>query len=155
MINIVKAKQTKGRPPILNKPNLVLRFYDISITRLLDMMFPSGLGCFFPIKEGCYLILFLFTDKYLKWVIRSVIQHIVGIIATSQNVILLLHCAICNHLGEFDSNSSFHVKQGTTGKVNFCFLWVFLMVLVKFSYRQGHWALGYHSAWFRHFPDIS
>ena len=154
MINIVKAKQTKGRPPILNKPNLVLRFYDISITRLLDM-FPSGLGYFFPTKEGCYLILFLFTDKYLKWVIRYVIQHIVGIITSSQNVILLLHCAICNHLGEFESNSSFHVRQSTTGNVNFCFFWVFLMALVKFSYRQGHWALGYHSTGFRHFPDIS
>ena len=40
----------------------------------------------------------------------------------------------------FETNSSFHVKERTTGKVSF---W------------QEDWALGYHSMEFRHFPDIS
>ena len=31
----------------------------------------------------------------------------------------------------------------------------FLLVLTKFSFWQGDWALGYHSMKFRHFPDIS
>ena len=39
-------------------------------------------------------------------------------------------------------------------KFNFCFSRDFLLVLTKFSFWQGGWALGYHSMKFRHFPDI-
>ena len=38
---------------------------------------------------------------------------------------------------------------------NFCFSRVFLLVLIKFSFWQEGWTLGYHSMNFRHFPDIS
>ena len=38
-------------------------------------------------------------------------------------------------------------------KSNFCFS-SFLLVLAKLSFWRGHWALGYQSRGFRHFPGI-
>ena len=55
----------------------------------------------------------------------------------------------------FETNSSFHVKQRTTGNVWFLFFKRFLLVLTKFSFWQEEWVLGYHSMKFRHLPDIS
>ena len=40
-------------------------------------------------------------------------------------------------------------------KFNFCFFKSFLLVLTKFLFWQGDWALGYHSMKVRHFPVIS
>ena len=54
----------------------------------------------------------------------------------------------------FQSNSSFHMKWYTTGKVYSRFFKRFLLVLTKFSFWQGDWALGYHSMRFLHFPDL-
>ena len=52
-------------------------------------------------------------------------------------------------------NPSFHVKQRTTGKVDFLFFKSFFFVLLtKPSFCQGDWALGYHSMKCRQFPDI-
>ena len=45
----------------------------------------------------------------------------------------------------FETNSSFHVKQGTTGKVQFLFLSSFLLVLTKFLFWEEDWALVYNS----------
>ena len=45
----------------------------------------------------------------------------------------------------FQANSSFHVKQRTTGKVQLLFFRSFLLVLTKFSFWEEDWALGYHS----------
>ena len=45
----------------------------------------------------------------------------------------------------FETNSSFHVKQRTTGKVYFLFFKRFLLVSTKFSFWQADWAVGYHS----------
>ena len=55
----------------------------------------------------------------------------------------------------FETNSSFHVKQCTTGKVQFLFFSSFLLVLTKFSFWEEDWALGYNSMIFWDFPDIS
>ena len=54
-----------------------------------------------------------------------------------------------------ETNSSFHVKKCTTGKVSFFFPKSFLLVLLKFSYWEEDWALGHHSVKFREFPNIS
>ena len=45
----------------------------------------------------------------------------------------------------FETNSSFHVKQRTTGKVQFVFFSSFLLVLTKFLFWEEGWALGYNS----------
>ena len=45
----------------------------------------------------------------------------------------------------FVTNSSFHVKQRTTGKVQFLFFSSFLLVLTKCSFWEEDWALGYNS----------
>ena len=45
----------------------------------------------------------------------------------------------------FEKNSSFHVKQHTTGKVQFLFSRSLLLVLAKFSFWEEEWALGYNS----------
>ena len=45
----------------------------------------------------------------------------------------------------FETNSSFHMKQQ---KVLFLFFKGFLVVLAKYSFWQGDWALGYHSMGF-------
>ena len=45
----------------------------------------------------------------------------------------------------FETNSSFHMKQRTTGKVHFLFLSSFLLVLTKFSFWEEDWALGHNS----------
>ena len=55
----------------------------------------------------------------------------------------------------FETNSRFHVKQRTTGKVQFVFFSSFLLVLTKFSFWEEDWALGYNSMKFWDFPDIS
>ena len=48
----------------------------------------------------------------------------------------------------FETNSSFHVKQRTTGKVQFLFFSSFLLVLTKFSFWEEDWALDYNSMTF-------
>ena len=53
----------------------------------------------------------------------------------------------------FETSSSFHVKWGTTGKVQFLFFKGFLLVLIKFSFWGGDWALGYNYMGFCYFPD--
>ena len=55
----------------------------------------------------------------------------------------------------FETNSSFHLKECTTGKVYFPFLKSLLLVLTILSFWQGDLALGYHSMKFRYFCDIS
>ena len=55
----------------------------------------------------------------------------------------------------FGANSSSLLKQRTAGRVGSPFFGTFLLVLTKFLFWQGDWALGYHSMGFRHFPDIS
>ena len=45
----------------------------------------------------------------------------------------------------FEANSSFHVKQRTTGKAQFLFFSSFLLVLTIFSFWEEDWALGYNS----------
>ena len=55
----------------------------------------------------------------------------------------------------FDTNSSFHVKYRTRGKVLLLFFATFLVVLTQYLFEQGDRALGYHSLKFRHFPNIS
>ena len=50
--------------------------------------------------------------------------------------------------GIFGTDSSLRVKQRRCGKF-------FLLVLTKFSFSQGDWALSHHSMGFRHFPNIS
>ena len=53
-----------------------------------------------------------------------------------------------------ETNSSFHVKKRTTGKVSFLFSKSFLLVLTKLAFWHEDWEL-YHSMKFRHFPNIS
>ena len=43
----------------------------------------------------------------------------------------------------FETNSSFHVKQRTEGKIQFLFFKSFLLALIKFSFWQKEWVLGY------------
>ena len=43
-----------------------------------------------------------------------------------------------------ETNSSFHVKQGTSGKAQFLFFSSFLLALTQFSFRGKDWALGYN-----------
>ena len=45
----------------------------------------------------------------------------------------------------FETNSGFHVKQRTTGKVQFLFSRSILLVLTKFSFWEEDWALRYNS----------
>ena len=54
----------------------------------------------------------------------------------------------------FETNSSFHVKYCTTGKVQFLSLKRFLLALTKLLFPKVHWQLDYHSMTFRHFLDI-
>ena len=54
----------------------------------------------------------------------------------------------------FETNSSFHLKDGTTGKVRFLYFKIFLLVSTKFSFWQEYRALGYNSVKFSDFPDI-
>ena len=53
----------------------------------------------------------------------------------------------------FETNSSFHVKQRTMGKIQFLFFKSFLLALTKFLIWQGDWVLGYHSIKCRYSPD--
>ena len=54
-----------------------------------------------------------------------------------------------------ETNSSFHVKCGTTGKAQFLFFRKFLLVLKKFSSWEEIWALSYNPVKFWDFPNIS
>ena len=54
----------------------------------------------------------------------------------------------------FEANSSFRVKQRTTGKVRFLFARSFLLVLTKFSFWED-WSRGYKSMKFWDFSDLS
>ena len=53
----------------------------------------------------------------------------------------------------FVTNCSFHVKQRTTGKVQYLFFKSFWPVSLKILFRQGDWTLGYHTIQLRHFPE--
>ena len=55
----------------------------------------------------------------------------------------------------FETNSSFHVKQCTTGKLQFVFFSSFLLVFTNFSFWEWDWALAYNYMKFWDFPDIS
>ena len=44
-----------------------------------------------------------------------------------------------------ETNSSFYVKQRTTGKVQFLFFSSFMLILTKFSFSGENWAPGYDS----------
>ena len=55
----------------------------------------------------------------------------------------------------FETDSSFHLKQCTSGKVSWLIFWTFLLLLAKFSFWQGDWALGHQSIKFKHFRKIS
>ena len=46
---------------------------------------------------------------------------------------------------EYLRHSSFRAKLRTTGKVQFLFFNGFLLVMTKFSFSPGDWALGYYS----------
>ena len=54
-----------------------------------------------------------------------------------------------------ETNSSFHVKQCTTGKVKFLFFKTFLLILRKLLFSQEDAALGYYFMKFRLCCDIS
>ena len=45
--------------------------------------------------------------------------------------------------------------MGHCGKDLIAIFGTFLLVLIKFSFWQGGWALGYHFMEFRHFPSVS
>ena len=45
----------------------------------------------------------------------------------------------------FEKMSGFHMKQRTTGKVQFLFFSSFLLALTKFLFWKEDWALGYNS----------
>ena len=45
----------------------------------------------------------------------------------------------------FETNSSFHVKQRTTGKVQFLFFRSCFLVLAKFSFWEEDWSQRYNS----------
>ena len=55
----------------------------------------------------------------------------------------------------FETNYVFHVKELTTGKLQFLFFKIFLLVLTKFSFREEDLAPGDYLMKFRDFPDIS
>ena len=48
----------------------------------------------------------------------------------------------------FETNSSFLVKQCTTGKVKYVFQDFFLVVLTKFEFWEEDWTLGQNSVKF-------
>ena len=85
------------------------------------------------------------------------------ITGTSFTVLLCMYTyiLICNILKSttmdkiFETKSTFPVKQGTTGKVQFVFFTGFFLVLKIFSFWEEDWALGYNSMRFWDFPDIS
>ena len=58
----------------------------------------------------------------------------------------------------FEANSGFHVFSWEIvhyGKSLISVFKGFLLVLTKFSFSRGDWALDYYSMYFTHFPDIS
>ena len=55
----------------------------------------------------------------------------------------------------FESNSSLHVKQRTTGKVQLLFSEAFLLLLAKVLFCQGDWKLAYHSIKLEQFLNFS
>ena len=54
-----------------------------------------------------------------------------------------------------ETNSNFHVKWRITERVIMLLCGTSLLVLAKFSFWQGEWALGYHFLEFRQFPNNS
>ena len=76
-------------------------------------------------------------------------------IKKSQNIMTIIYIFRCNHGKNIEINSSFHVKSGTTGKVQFLFFKSLMLVLTKFSFWEEEWALGYSSMEFWDFPNIS
>ena len=54
----------------------------------------------------------------------------------------------------FGTDSSFHVKECTAGKVQLLFFGTFLLVLPEFSFWRGECALDYHFMKFGHFINI-
>ena len=53
------------------------------------------------------------------------------------------------------SNSSSHVKECTTGKVQFLFSRSLLLVFTKFTFWTEDWVLGYNSVKFWHYSELS
>ena len=56
--------------------------------------------------------------------------------------------------GGFEASSSFHVKYGSMGKVQFLFFKMLLLVLKKLSFWAENWAQSYNSMKLWDFPDI-
>ena len=54
-----------------------------------------------------------------------------------------------------ETNSSFDVKDCTSGKVQFLFFSSFLLKLTKFSFWESEWALRYNSMKSEDFLNIS
>ena len=59
-----------------------------------------------------------------------------------------------NHGGGFEASSSFHVKYGSMGKVQFLFFKMLLLVLKKLSFWEENWTQSYNSMKLWDFPDI-
>ena len=55
----------------------------------------------------------------------------------------------------FETNSSFHMKERKAGRVEFLSFRIFLLLLAGFPFGRGDWALGYHSMDFGELPDAS
>ena len=61
-------------------------------------------------------------------------------------LVWILHIAIIHKV--LETNSSFHVKERTTGKVQFLFFRKFLLLLTKFSFWEEDRGLGNNSVKF-------
>ena len=61
-------------------------------------------------------------------------------------LVWILHIAIIHKV--LETNSSFHVKERTTGKVQFLFFREFLLLLTKFSFWEEDRGLGNNSVKF-------
>ena len=61
-------------------------------------------------------------------------------------LVWILHITIIHKV--LETNSSFHVKERTTGKVQFLFFRKFLLLLTKFSFWEEDRGLGNNSVKF-------
>ena len=61
-------------------------------------------------------------------------------------LVWILHITIIHKV--LETNSSFHVKERTTGKVQFLFFREFLLLLTKFSFWEEDRGLGNNSVKF-------
>ena len=61
-------------------------------------------------------------------------------------LVWILHVTIIHKV--LETNSSFHVKERTTGKVQFLFFRKFLLLLTKFSFWEEDRGLGNNSVKF-------